>query len=101
LPNINRLNAGTGRTANRSWLLDKKFNPKWTNIYYFSTFTKNKIMITKENLIQAINKMPDKFSVDDIIEELVLLSKIEQGLADVESGRVHSEKQVEKKWPNS
>ena len=54
-------------------------------------------MITKENLIQAINKMPDKFSVDDIIEELVLLSKIEQGLADVETGRVYSEKQVKKK----
>ncbi|HUW07669.1 MAG TPA: hypothetical protein VMW01_15580 [Williamwhitmania sp.] len=54
-------------------------------------------MITKENLIQAINKMPDKFSVDDIIEELVLLSKIEHGLADVESGRVYSKKQVEKK----
>ena len=40
--------------------------------------------------------MPDKFSVDDIIEELVLLSKIQQGLSDVESGRVYSEKQIEK-----
>jgi predicted transcriptional regulator len=54
-------------------------------------------MITKENLIRVINKIPDKFSIDDIIEELVLLSKIEQGLADVESGRVFTDKQVEKK----
>ena len=54
-------------------------------------------MITKENLIRVINKMPDKFSIEDIIEELVLLSKIEQGLANVASGRVFSEKQVEKK----
>jgi predicted transcriptional regulator len=54
-------------------------------------------MITKENLIQVIHNMPEKFNIDDIIEELVLLSKIEQGLADVESGRVYSEKQVEKK----
>ncbi len=54
-------------------------------------------MITKEKLIQAINKMPEKFSIDDIIEELVMLSKIEQGLADVESGRVFTDKQVEKK----
>lgn len=58
-------------------------------------------MITKENLIHAINKMPDKFSIDDIIEELVVLSKIEQGIADVESGNVYTDKQVEKnlaKW---
>ncbi len=54
-------------------------------------------MISKENLIQAINKMPDKFSVDNIIEELVLLSKIKQGLAEIESGKVYTDKQVEKK----
>ncbi len=54
-------------------------------------------MITKEKLIQVINKMPAKFSIDDIIEEFVLLSKIEKGLADVESGRVYSEKQVAEK----
>ncbi|MCK9400507.1 MAG: hypothetical protein M0Q51_11010 [Bacteroidales bacterium] len=54
-------------------------------------------MITKEKLIQVINKMPERFSIDDIIEELVLLSKIEQGLADVEAGRVYAEKEVEKK----
>ena len=54
-------------------------------------------MITKEKLIQAINKMPERFSIDDIIEELVLLSKIEHGLADVSAGRVYSNKEVEKK----
>ena len=51
-------------------------------------------MITKEKLIQAINKMPEKFSIDDIIEEFVLLSKIEHGLADIESERVYSDKEV-------
>jgi len=54
-------------------------------------------MITKEKLIQAIHKMPDNFSIEDVIEELVILSKIEQGLADVESGRIYTDKQVEKK----
>jgi predicted transcriptional regulator len=41
--------------------------------------------------------MPEKFSNDDIIEEFVLLSKIEYGLADVEAGRVYSEEQVAEK----
>lgn len=54
-------------------------------------------MITKEKLIQVINKMPDKINIDDIIEEFVLLSKIEHGLADVEAGRVYSDKQVAEK----
>lgn len=54
-------------------------------------------MITKDKLIQAINKMPEKINIDDLIEEFVLLSKIEHGLADVESGRVYSEKQVAEK----
>ena len=54
-------------------------------------------MITKEKLIQVINKMPDRINIDDIIEEFVLLSKIEHGLADVEAGRVHSDKQVAEK----
>jgi len=34
-------------------------------------------MITKERLIQVINKMPEKISIEDVIEELVFLSKIE------------------------
>ncbi len=54
-------------------------------------------MITKDKLIQVINKMPEKINIDDLIEEFVLLSKIEHGLADVESGRVYSEKQVAEK----
>jgi predicted transcriptional regulator len=41
--------------------------------------------------------MPEKFSIDDIIEEFVLLSKIEHGLTDVESGRVYSDKEAAEK----
>ena len=54
-------------------------------------------MITKVKLIQVINKMPEKINIDELIEEFVLLSKIEHGLADVESGRVYSENQVAEK----
>ena len=54
-------------------------------------------MITKERLIQAINKMPEKINIEEVIEELVLLSKIEQGLNDVEAGRVYSDSIVAEK----
>jgi len=54
-------------------------------------------MITKEKLIQVINKMPEKISIEDVIEELVFLSKIEQGLNDVESGRAYTDSIVAEK----
>lgn len=54
-------------------------------------------MITKERLIQVINKMPEKINIEDVIEELVFLSKIEQGLNDVESGRVYTDSIVAEK----
>ncbi len=54
-------------------------------------------MISKEKLIQVINKMPEKINIEDVIEELVFLSKIEQGLNDVESGRVYTDSIVAEK----
>ena len=54
-------------------------------------------MITKERLIQVINGMPEEISIEDVIEELVLLSKIEQGLYDVEMGRVLNDSVVAEK----
>jgi len=54
-------------------------------------------MITKERLIQVINMMPEKISIEDVIEELVFLSKIEKGLNDVESGRVYPDSIVAEK----
>lgn len=54
-------------------------------------------MITKERLIQVISMMPEKIKIEDVIEELVFLSKIEQGLNDVESGRVYPDSIVAEK----
>lgn len=54
-------------------------------------------MITKERLIQVINGMPEEINIEDVIEELVFLSKIEQGLYDVESGRVLTDSMVAEK----
>ncbi len=54
-------------------------------------------MISKEKLIQVINKMPEKINIEDVIEELVFLSKIEQGLNDIKSGRVYTDSIVAEK----
>ena len=37
-------------------------------------------MITKSQLIQTIEDMPEKFSIDDFLDKILLLQKIEAGL---------------------
>jgi predicted transcriptional regulator len=51
-------------------------------------------MLTKSNVQKTIDRLPDKFTVDQIVEELVVLNKIEEGLRDVEEGRVFTTDQV-------
>ena len=45
--------------------------------------------------------MPDEFEMDDIVDKLILLNKIEEGLSDSKSGRVLTEDEAAKrldKW---
>ncbi len=51
-------------------------------------------MLTKEKVKKTIERMPDNFTVDQVIEKLVVLNKIEEGLKDIEEGRVFTTDQV-------
>jgi hypothetical protein len=42
--------------------------------------------ITRDQMIEAIRELPPDASVDDAIERLVFLAKIEEGLAQLERG---------------
>ena len=42
--------------------------------------------ITRERMIEAIRELPADASVDDAIERLVFLAKIEEGLAQLDRG---------------
>ena len=58
-------------------------------------------MITKDKLIKAIKNLPEGFTIEQVIEELILLDKIEKGLKDIENGRIFSSEEAEKrlaKW---
>jgi predicted transcriptional regulator len=54
-------------------------------------------MITKEMIHNTINTMPDNFTVDQVIEEIILIDKIEQGIKDANEGRVYTTEQVKEK----
>jgi len=58
-------------------------------------------MLTKEKVKKSIDRLPESFTVDQVVEELVVLDKIEKGLKEVEEGKVYTTKQVKdqlKKW---
>ncbi len=54
-------------------------------------------MLTKEKIKTTIDSLPDNFTIEDIVEELVVLDKIEQGLNDVKKGKVYSTEEVKRK----
>ena len=51
-------------------------------------------MLTKDKVKMTLDGLPEEFTVDQIVEQLVILNKIEEGLKDIEEGNVYSTDQV-------
>jgi hypothetical protein len=56
-------------------------------------------MITKEQLIETINQLPLEFSLDEVIDKIVLLEKINKGLQQSQKGKVTRDEDLDKKLP--
>lgn len=59
------------------------------------------IMLTKEAVNKQIKELPDEFTLDELIEKLLIIDKVNRGLLDVEEGRTVSETELDKrmaKW---
>ncbi len=54
-------------------------------------------MITKEKIIQAVQDLPDNASIEDAMERLLFLGKIEKGLQQADAGKTISHAQVKEK----
>ena len=55
----------------------------------------------KRSLVQMVNELPSEFNLDDLMEKLLVLEKIEAGLDDVRNERIISHEKVKKevrKW---
>jgi hypothetical protein len=58
-------------------------------------------MLTKTKLKEQIEKFPEEFTIDELIENLILMEKIETGNRQSENGEVISEAEMEneiKQW---
>ena len=55
-------------------------------------------MLTKEAIRKTLDNFPDEIlSIDEVVEKLILLDKMEQGLQDVKDGKIYTTEEVRKK----
>ena len=54
-------------------------------------------MLTKEKIKKSIDTLPENITIDQVIDRMIMLDKIEQGLKDVEDGNVFTTEEVKDK----
>ncbi len=54
-------------------------------------------MLTKDKIIKSFDTLPDNLTIDQVIDRVIMLDKIEQGLKDVEDGNVFTTEEVKVK----
>ncbi len=54
-------------------------------------------MINKKELIQTIEALPNEFHLDDLLDRIIILQKIEVGLEQSQLGKTHSTKDAKEK----
>ncbi|MBB5396273.1 hypothetical protein [Mucilaginibacter sp. AK015] len=58
-------------------------------------------MLTKDKVKELVDHMPDTFSVDDLIEQIIILQKIEIARKQIETGEFLTEEELDaeiEKW---
>lgn len=52
-------------------------------------------MLTKSLVTKQLEKLPEEFTLDDLVEQLILIQKVEQGLNDSDKNKVISEDELD------
>jgi len=51
-------------------------------------------MLTKDKINKTINNLPDSFTIDELIDQLIFIEKVEEGILQSEKGKVISNEDV-------
>ena len=54
-------------------------------------------MITKTQIINSLENLPENLSIDQVIDHLVFIEKIQNGLENSVNGRVYSQDEAKEK----
>jgi predicted transcriptional regulator len=52
----------------------------------------------KQRAIQALNTLPDDATIEDAIEQLCFLAKVDEGLRDSDAGRLSSHEEIREQF---
>ena len=55
----------------------------------------------KSTIIHTLNELPSKFNLDDFLEKLIVIEKIDEGMEEAKTGKTISHEKVKKmvaKW---
>jgi len=58
-------------------------------------------MLTKEKVLETVQALPEEFSLDELVEHLIVLEKIDQGLKQVAEGKTKTTEEAKdamQKW---
>lgn len=58
-------------------------------------------MLTKDKVNKTVNRLPESFTIDELVEQLIFIEKVEEGLKQSEEDRVFSNEDVKSmidKW---
>jgi hypothetical protein len=56
-------------------------------------------MLSREMIIATLKKMPEHISLDEVLDRIILLDKIEAGLEQSKDGRITPDDQLDEKLP--
>jgi len=54
-------------------------------------------MLTRTQVFDTLEKMPEQFSIDHLFDKLLFVNKVEIGIAQSENGQVNSKEQAKQK----
>jgi hypothetical protein len=54
-------------------------------------------MITKTQLISTLDKLPENLTIDQVIDHIIFVEKVQKGISDSENGRINTKDQARQK----
>lgn len=68
----------TGKAKNRSHERSEKI----------CNLQRQEIIMKRDKVIETVKELPQEFELDDLIERLVLVEKVEKGLRQIDQGKL-------------
>lgn len=54
-------------------------------------------MITKTQIINSLDKLPDNLTIDQLVDHLIMVEKVEKGMDDSINGRINTKEEAKEK----